>query len=367
MKDNILLVAGGTGGHIWPAISFGRWIEKTKPEFDVNYMCGSRALEAEIYKSAEVSPFVLDMQGSPLSGSSAAQRLGRLKSLFTSYFEAKRVLKKLKPKACVLFAGYISFPAMFACKSLNIPFLLHEQNAYAGKVTRIASRLGVKICTGWKSCKALSDGTYTFTGVPVRDFDMREADAAWKALNIEDNFPGSPVVAVMTGSLGSLSIKEKISEAAGDSKFENWTFIFPAVSDKPQKAGKNIYLLPKVWDASLLFSVADMAVVRGGGSTLTEVGTLGIPAIVIPWRAAADDHQYFNASAYARENRAIVKEENESGESFKAGLLELYRMYKNNGVNSSEGLYNRAEEICEKLWSALSVEFERSACRGTEQ
>lgn len=367
MKSKIVLVAGGTGGHIWPAVSFGRWIENHQDGVKVDYICGSRPLEAEIYKSAGIAPFVLNMDGSPLSGSSWRQRLGRLCSLFSSFTRARAFLKKNRPCGCVLFAGYISFPMIMACKSLGIPLVLHEQNAYAGKVTRIAVWLGIKIFTGWNSCKALAEDGYRTVGVPVRDFVKHRPEEAWAKLSIPAEFPISPRVVVMTGSLGSRSIKELIVKAAGDEAFKGWTFLLPALSDSVVKMRDNVYLLPKIWDASLLFAVADIAVVRAGGSTLTEVGTLGIPAVVIPWKAAADDHQRYNAAEYAISNVAIIADENQNYEGFKEKLLELYRINMQDEQKCTNKLYNNADRICEDFWLALSPEFERSACCGTKQ
>lgn len=367
MKNNIVLVAGGTGGHIWPAVSFGKWIENNQEGVNVDYICGSRPLEAEIYKSAGIVPFVLKMDGSPLSGRSWQQRLGRLCSLFPAFTKARGFLKEKKPCGCVLFAGYISFPMIMACKSLNIPLVLHEQNAYAGKVTRIASWLGIKIFTGWDSCQALPDAGYRTVGVPVRAFAKHSPEEAWAKLNMPADFPRSPRVVVMTGSLGSQSIKELIIQAADDGEFKDWTFVLPALSKTIERIRENVYLLPKVWDASLLFGIADMAVVRAGGSTLTEVGTLGIPAVVIPWRAAADDHQHYNAAEYVKSNAGIVAEDNQNYAGFKSKILELYRTNMQNEQKCTKKLYNNVGRICEDFWLALSPEFERSACCGTKQ
>ena len=367
MNSNIVLVAGGTGGHIWPAVSFGKWIENNKEGVNVNYICGSRPLEAEIYKSAGIVPFVLEMVGSPLSGRSWGQRLGRLRSLFSSFIRARGFLKKKQPCGCVLFAGYVSFPMIMACKSMGIPLVLHEQNAYAGKVTRIAAWLGIKIFTGWDSCQALAKSDYQAVGVPVRDFLKHSPKEAWAKLNVPADFPNSPRVVVMTGSLGSQSIKELIVKAADDEAFKGWTFVLPALSDSVVKIRDNVFLLPKIWDASLLFGVADMAVVRAGGSTLTEVGTLGIPAVIIPWRGAADDHQRYNAAEYVKNNIGIVADDNQNYDSFKDKLLELYRTNRQNEQKCTNKLYNNVSIICEDFWLALSPEFERSACCGTKQ
>lgn len=356
----ILLAAGGTGGHIWPAISFGAWINEHKPAASVSYVCGSRPLEREIYSAAGIAPNVLPIDGSPFSGRSIGQRLSRAGAIFACCRESRMLLKALSPTCCVLFGGYLSFPLICACRRLHIPFVMHEQNAYAGKATRFAGMLGSDIYSGWKECLPLEPGKFTHVGVPVRIFENHDPKEAWSALGIADDYPTGPKVVAFTGSLGSQHIKAMVSDIAEKDKCSQWTFILPAVSGKVEKIGKNVYLLPRVWDASLLYSIADMAIVRAGGSTLTEVGTLGIPSLIIPWNCAADNHQYHNAVAFASENKALIWNEDGNIDEFEGKLLNLSNVLEVSRAKSQSKLYNNAGKICENLWLALSPNFERS-------
>ncbi len=357
MQGKILLVAGGTGGHIWPAISFGRWINKNKPEVSVDYICGMRPLEIEIYDSADIKPHRLRLEGSPLSGRGIINKITRSIEQFSAFSEARGFIKNFAPDCCVLFGGYISFPVLLACKLLKVPVIMHEQNAYAGKVTRFASKMGVEIFSGWSECLPLSSDKYTQIGVPVREFEKIDPLKAWQELGLSENMPDGPKVVVFSGSLGSQSIKDVICNVAGMEEFKNWTFILPAVADKVEKIGENIYVLPKIWNASLLFSIADFAVVRAGGSTLTEVGTLGIPSIVIPWRNAADDHQYYNAVTFLAENEGFLWDGSSNFNVFAKKLTKLYEISKDHRQIIASKLYNSAGRICENFWFALSSYF----------
>jgi len=357
MGRKILLAAGGTGGHIWPAISFGQWIVNNQKETSVDYICGVRPLEIEIYGAAGIKPQSLPMEGSPLSGSGITDRISRLGGFFSSFGIACRIVKKSVPDCCVLFGGYISFPVLIACLVLKVPVVMHEQNAYAGKVTRIASKLGVEIYSGWSECIPLRYGRYTKIGVPVRDLKRVEPTEAWSRLGLTGNVPTGPRVVVFSGSLGSISIMEFIRETASMEQFRDWTFIIPAVAENIEKVSENIYLLPKIWDASLLFSLADMAVVRAGGSTLTEVGTLGIPSVVIPWRKAADDHQYHNAIAFLAENAGILWDGGSDNNAFAKKLMMLHEISKDRRQIMASKLYNSAGRICGDFWLALSSHF----------
>ena len=168
----IILAAGGTGGHIWPALSFGAWINKNHAECEVRYVCGSRPLEREIYAAAKAEPVVLPVDGSPLAGRGAGQKLARMRALLASYGRASSLVKDFRPDAALVFGGYLSLPVIMACRRAGVRCALHEQNARAGKVTRLASKLGMEIYSGWSECEPLPKKKFIRTGVPVRDFAL---------------------------------------------------------------------------------------------------------------------------------------------------------------------------------------------------
>ena len=353
MTTKLLLVAGGTGGHILPAISFGQWIGKNKPEVSVSYICGRRPLEMEIYSSAGIEPYKLQIEGSPFSGR-GLDKVKRTYGQLSALKESVSFLRFSSPDCVLLFGGYVSFPMLMASKILRIPFAVHEQNAYAGKVSRIASKMGAEIFTGWRECLPLDTSKYTRIGVPVREFPKVSPVDAWKELGLPGELPKGPRLLVFSGSLGSASIKDLVIEVSSERDFTGWTFILPAISEKAEKVKENIFLLPKVWKTELLYSLADMATVRGGGSTLTEVAVLGIPSLVIPWEGAADNHQYYNAVSFSSENRAIIWDGRGTGKDFAKNLIRLYDIHLDKNNKEQGKQYNSAGQICRDLWLALS-------------
>lgn len=348
----ILLAAGGTGGHIWPAISFGQWIGKHHPECEVRYVCGSRPLEREIYNAASIKPEVLDIEGSPFSCSGTMRKVKRVKDIFSSCMEARRIVKDLMPDAALSFGGYLSFPVILTCKWAGVKCAVHEQNARAGKATRLASRLGLEVYSGWKECSPLGERKYLRVGVPIRNFVLPAKDEAWKKLGLDGDAPKGPTVVVLTGSLGSVALKERIAGIASTPAFEDWTFIFAAVSSDTRKEGRNLWLLPKIWDTELLYGLADMLVIRAGGSTLTEACSLGIPSLIIPWLGAADNHQYYNALAFVSENTGLMWTEDEEEDTLAQSLTKLGNISGSKG-GCADGLRRTGDVICENLWSVL--------------
>lgn len=348
----ILLAAGGTGGHIWPALSFGAWINKNHPECEVRYICGSRPIEREIYSAAKAEAAVLPLDGSPLAGSGLLRKASRLRALFASYGKALSVVRDFAPGAALVFGGYLSLPVILACRRAGVRCALHEQNSRAGKTTRLAAKLGMEIYCGWSECAPLPQKKYIRTGVPVRDFAFPPRGRAWKELGFDGDAPEEPIVVAMTGSLGSRSVTEELRAVSADNRFHGWTFIFAAVAEKIERPSPNVLLLPKIWNAALLYAIADMLVVRGGGSTLTEASVLGLPTLVVPWMKAADNHQFYNALAFVGENEGLVWTEEEGRDALASSLVRLNGMRTKNKKMAADSVRG-ASAICENLWSLL--------------
>jgi len=277
----------------------------------------------------------------------------RSKAMFKAFSEAREIIKRTSPSFVLLFGGYVSFPMLVAARLAKIPVAIQEQNAYAGKVTRLAARHKVPVYSGWEDCKPLAHSKFRRTGVPVRKFRLSKQEDAWKKLGFDEEMPYGKKVVVFSGSLGSTPVKDLICKIAQKDEFKNWSFILPAVAEKKEKVCDNVYLLPKIWNIETLFSLADMAVVRAGGSTLTEVGTLGIASLIIPWNKAADNHQYHNAVSFMSENASFIWDGKDANK-FENKLLKLAKLAAQQEQITSSKLYNNADRISATLWAAIS-------------
>ncbi|MBQ9418925.1 MAG: UDP-N-acetylglucosamine--N-acetylmuramyl-(pentapeptide) pyrophosphoryl-undecaprenol N-acetylglucosamine transferase [Synergistaceae bacterium] len=306
MNEKFLVVAGGTGGHIFPAIVFGRTLEADGAE--VKWLCGSRELEKTIYTSAGIQPFVLSISGSPLGTKSITKIFGRFVDMMKSFFQTRRCIKDFKPQKIYLFGGYVSFAPLLIAKWRKIPVTLHEQNAVAGKVTRLALKWGAEIITGWPSCEGIND--FRYFGIPVRE-PVRVARAdALKILGL-DIPETSKIIGIAGGSLVSGALNEilmKASELCPDVEF-----VF--LSHEKKDEG-NRHFIPLQWDMNPFYSICDAVVCRAGGSTLAELLKWELPAVSIPWPEAADNHQEYNAREFVKlSKRSQVFHENDSPEN----------------------------------------------------
>ena len=348
----MMLVAGGTGGHILPAIAFGDWLRREKPHVTTDYMSGSRPIEREIYRASNVEPRVIGITGSP-AGIKGVRSLARWADLMKGTIEAGRILKNFSPDACVLFGGYTSVPALLSGRVKGIYSVLHEQNALAGRVTKLASNLGVKIASGWDNCEGLKRSRYIPVGVPIRHIPSMPKEAAWNALGVRPHTGSGPVVAVMTGSLGSGGMASILTELTRFEHLASWFFLLLDPETKTPHSAGNIVRLPHMWDISPLYSVSDMLITRGGASTLTEAAAVRKPTVAVPWRGAADDHQMKNALAASGEMVLVWDERGGSIGELALKLEHLRDKYRRKNGFAANLLYNSgeaAETNCRRLW-----------------
>ena len=367
-RSRMLIVAGGTGGHVIPAITFGRWISERHPDVDVGYMSGSRPMELEIYRSSSIEPMTVGMEGSPL-GSPKGRRMKRWMDLIRSFRQVGAVMRVFAPDMCVMFGGYISAPALVISKIKGIRCAMHEQNASAGRITRLARVLGVPIATGWEVCSPFKRADFTVVGVPIRGLRITGRDAAWRGLRLPGPAPGGPVVVVMTGSLGSAPIRDMITALAQRSEFREWTFLVnDSRAAEPARSLANMFLMPARWDVAPLYSAADILVLRAGASTLSEVRAMQIPAIVIPWRAAAGDHQMRNAMLMKDVEHLRIWDENSGSMDDLAGQLSELKLFRPASEDqTTEKMYNLADSICERLWNfAAAIMHNQRAPKGDD-
>lgn len=355
----LCIVAGGTGGHIFPALAFGEWLLASGTEVTLSFVCGSRPLEKEIYDSRGIVPLRLPLSGSPFGAAGIGSRILRWKETLSSFFAFRDFLRKEECDCCLLFGGYVSFVPLLACHLGGIPLIVHEQNAVAGKVTRLAFRMREKIASGWSECHPFTEGTFTPTGVPVRSFSPRDPREAWSMLRTGRVFPENQIIGVLGGSLMSERLIQLLSCVVRDEVLRKYTFLFLGASQKVQSGlfsgdrPENVCFVEKQWDMTDFFSVIDGAVARGGASTLSELMLWGIPAVVVPWKQAADNHQEKNAECYKSLASGEIWREDEPLEFLKEKILRILRKAQNVRKEFSEG------DESERLWRLISSSIGR--------
>ena len=340
MTHTILLAAGGTGGHIFPAIAFGQYLKKRGE--NVVWLCGSRPLETEIFSANGLQPEKLTLEGSPL-GVRGLKSLARWKSLFSSFFESLSVLRKHNVACCVLFGGYLSLPVLFAARCLRIPVVIHEQNTVAGKVTRLASRMGVTVATAWEECLGLSGSRRVYTGMPLRSIALTDRKDAQRRLLGVSLCSDEKLLVITGGSLGSRGLKKTLQSARNMIKLSGYKVLCMGISES-ERPFPEAMTHAACWDMGTVYSAADCILCRAGASTLAELKALRIPAVVVPWLGAADNHQQSNARVFSALTGAVVISEDASPDEFLKALSSAAVQ-----AGESENISAGSENLCRVL------------------
>jgi len=351
-ERKIAIAAGGTGGHIVPAVAFAQWVNRHHGKTGIRFYCGSRLLEKEIYLSLEIAPKVLPIDGSPLSGT-IFRRVVRSIGLFISTLICLMDFILWKPDACLLFGGYASLPALLAARTLGIPVYVHEQNAVAGKVTRLAAKWGAQVFSGWSTCSGLEAGSFRHTGIPTRFFRYLPPEKAWLKLDCKGKPPGGPKVLVLGGSLASSAIVAITQKLAELPQLRSWVFLVLGREQATKRKG-NVFFVSRTWDMSPLYSLADCAISRGGASTLAELALFGIPTVVVPWGGAAEDHQKENAKVFAETGYGDMWDE--EVDDLEALAERLQKLPARRSRKSAEELKQESSRVGAAIWNGVFPE-----------
>jgi UDP-N-acetylglucosamine--N-acetylmuramyl-(pentapeptide) pyrophosphoryl-undecaprenol N-acetylglucosamine transferase len=352
-KLKLAIGAGGTGGHIIPALAFANWLRGNHPEVEFKFFCGARNIEKEIYSAHSIEPEVLPIEGSPMWGN-LFQRTSRLWRMMISFGIVSNYFKKWKPDVVITFGGYVSLPLLYVSFRAKIPAFVHEQNVIAGKVTKLAYKAGFEVLSGWEKLEGVKE--YRYVGIPLRRFQCLPRWEAWHKLNMKDHPPSGPIVLSLGGSLFSEKMRTLALKLASRESFKKWFFLVLGDVAHPNKLKENVYLLPKTWEVGNLYSLADIVISRAGASTLAELSYWNIPAIVVPWLEAADGHQLANAKLFEEKGYGRIWLEGEENiKSLENKILDLHsRRLKKKTTNTMADLADRSSEL---VWESLKREL----------
>ena len=339
----IIISGGGTGGHIFPALSIADAIRAKHPDAKILFVGADNRMEMQRVPDAGY-----DIVGLPIAGFDRKNMLKNVKVLwkiFKSQRMAKKIIKDFAPQAAVGVGGYASGPTLKMAASMNIPTLIQEQNSYAGVTNKILSKRADMICVAYDGMERFfPKDKIKFTGNPVRKnlIEMRaNRKEAIKTMGLDEN---RKCVLIVGGSLGARSINEGIIasiekiRANNDIQFiwQTGKLYFEEMKKRAEEAGKpeNLTITDFVSNMASALSAADIVVSRAGAGSISEFALLGKAVILVPSPNVSEDHQTKNAMALVDKDAAIyvadanVKEElldkaiETVNDSMKIGLLE---------------------------------------------
>ena len=335
----ILFAAGGTGGHINPALSVAGALRAKYPDAEILFVGTKEKMEANLVPKAGFDFASISITGFQRSFTPAniVYNLGTLKKLLFVTGQCKKILRDFRPDVVVGFGGYVSGPVVRTAHKLGIKTAIHEQNAFPGKTNIALSKYADRVMlTSMNAAPRLKcKNEPVLTGLPVRrELTVADREAARRALGVS---PGTKVVLATGGSLGAESINRVMLDLVPAFENENVYIIHGYgqlgrfVPEELEKRGVALVnekhrVSEYVYDMDVCLAAADLVISRAGASSLAEIETLGKASVLVPSPYVAENHQFHNAMALAEQNAAVVIEQKDlTSEKVGAILTELLR------------------------------------------
>lgn len=338
----LIIAGGGTGGHINPAIAIGSEIKKRDKDSEILFIGTKKGLESELVPKAGYDIEFIDVEG--FLRIKSFHNLTVLMKFSKSVLKCMGIIKKFKPDVIVGTGGYVSAPVVLAGKILNIPTLIHEQNAVAGKTSKMLSKYADTICVAFDNKNILGNPEKTVvTGNPVREsFKSVDKESSKKELGFLNEIP---LIVCVSGSLGAQKISEYMTDFIKDHYKTNDFNLVLVTGDlyyedvlnelkrcKIDLTGTNIKIKNYIHDMEKYLSAADLVISRSGAIFLSEIAYLGKPSILIPSPNVAENHQEINADAFVKSGAGIKICESElSKNTLKNAIYDIikddYKMY----------------------------------------
>jgi len=321
-KKRFIVSGGGTGGHIFPAISIAKAIMRIDPNAEIMFVGAHGRMEMEKVPAAGFKIIGLPIQG--LQRSSIFKNISFLPKLLISLFKCRSIIKEFKPDAVIGVGGYASAPLLRTAQRMGIPTLIQEQNSYAGVTNKWLSRNANCICVAYDGMeKFFPKDKIVFTGNPVRQDLQSLTASATDATNFFGLNPNLRTVLVVGGSLGArtindsivanldLLLKQRIQIIWQTGKIY-YDKVLTEVAKSNVENQQNLHIYQFINRMDLAYTAADVIVSRAGAGTISELCLVGKPTILVPSPNVAEDHQTKNAQALTQRGAAVMVPDSEA-------------------------------------------------------
>lgn len=317
----IIISGGGTGGHIFPAISIANAIKAKRPDAKILFVGAIGKMEMQRVPAAGY-----EIKGLPICGFDRKHLLKNVVVLFKIWKSermAKRIIKNFKPMAAVGVGGFASGPTLNMCAAKGIPCLIQEQNSYAGVTNKLLAKKAAKICVAYDNMERFfPKDKIVMTGNPVRQNVLNvklTRQEARKAFGLD---PDKKTILLVGGSLGARTVNESVRQhfdtvkANPDIQFiwqtgkyynEEMKQALDAYGPLP-----NLKQMDFIADMGAAYKASDLVISRAGASSISEFCLIGKPVILVPSPNVAEDHQTKNVMALVNKNAAVYVKDSEA-------------------------------------------------------
>lgn len=322
----VIISGGGTGGHIFPAVSIANAIKAQRPDAKILFVGAIGRMEMQRVPAAGY-----EIKGLPICGFDRKNLLKNIKVLYKiwkSQRMAKQIIREFKPQVAVGVGGYASGPTLNKAAAMGIPCLIQEQNSYAGVTNKLLAKKAEKICVAYEGMERFFPAEkIILTGNPVRQALLDTTISREEAIKAQALDPAKKTILLVGGSLGARTINESVLQHLDLVRSSNVQFIWQTGKYYSAEIAKrlqgmeipNLKVTDFITDMGAAYRAADLVISRAGASSISEFCLIGKPVILVPSPNVAEDHQTKNALALSTKDAAIYVKDSEAPST----LLEL--------------------------------------------
>ena len=354
----VIISAGGTGGHIYPAIAIINKIKEEEPKSDILYIGTSDRMEKDLIPELGIKYEAIDVSG--LKRKLTLDNIKVLYQFLKARKKCKKIIKEFNPDVVIGAGGYVTGPVIWAAKKLGKKTFIHEQNSVVGLsnkyLTKYADKIGVSFET---TLSSFPKEKVVLTGNPCSEKALKMKKANKEDYGLNKN---KKLVLIVMGSLGSKTINDKIVSFLNSFKNKDYQIMFVTGNSyyekvKNLKVPENVKIVPFIYEMPSLMKSTDLMITRAGASTMSEILVLNVPSIFIPSPYVTNNHQYKNAMDLVNKNAGLILEEKDVTKENLINLIdktlsnkEQYNTIKNNlkelGIkDSSSRIYEALKEM----------------------
>ncbi len=319
-KLRVIISGGGTGGHIFPAVSIANAIRSKHPDAEILFVGALGRMEMQRVPAAGY-----EIKGLPICGFDRKNPLKNIKVLFKiwkSQRMAKQIIKEFRPMVAVGVGGYASGPTLNKAAAMGIPCLIQEQNSYAGVTNKLLAKKAEKICVAYDGMERFFPAEKIIkTGNPVRQALLDTTISREEAIRSFGLDPQKKTILLVGGSLGARTVNESIMQHLDMVRQTDIQFIWQTGKYyhtgimeqlKSQGQPKNLVVTDFISDMGAAYKAADLVISRAGASSISEFCLIGKPVILVPSPNVAEDHQTKNALALVNVDAALYVKDAEA-------------------------------------------------------
>lgn len=370
MKEElrIIISGGGTGGHIFPAISIANALKEQHPECKILFVGAEGRMEMKKVPAAGYEIKALPICG--FDRKNLLKNISVLYKIFKSRRMARQIIKQFKPMAAVGVGGYASGPTLNVAEGMGIPTLLQEQNSYAGVTNKLLAKKADRICVAYEGMERFfPKEKIILTGNPVRQ-DLLTCPK--KREDILQGFglkPERKTILIIGGSLGARTINQsvlgslqKIKESEVQIIWQTGGFYIEEIRKTLAQKGQpdNLFVTDFISHMDEAYAAADLVISRAGASSISELCLLGKASILVPSPNVAEDHQTKNALALVHKDAALLVKDNEAVQRLIPMALETCQnseLLKNLSENSLKMSFKDSANVIAKEVYQLAIKY----------